>query len=165
MPEDIANDLIQKINLAQIDEVHKPGAQAVVDIVGIIGDIVGNRSDLRLRSGMARQLEVVDLIISHHRIRQFASGIGAGRPTRCVDQGPVVLGQSFKRLPGEVQPVEPRISPLKFGDHPQALGVMVETAEIRHFGRQGPLAGVPERWVSEVMRQGHGFGQILLESE
>ncbi len=36
------------------------GAQAVVDVVGVIGDIVGDRRDLRLQRGKAPELQIVD---------------------------------------------------------------------------------------------------------
>ena len=48
----------------------------------------------------------------------------AARP----EQRAVVLDQAFERLPGEIEPVEARISPLERGDHAQGLGVVVEAA-------------------------------------
>ena len=41
----------------KIVEREQLGAQAVVDVMGVIGDVVGDRGDLRLRAGKAPQLE------------------------------------------------------------------------------------------------------------
>ncbi len=39
-------------------EGEQAGAQAVIDIVGVIGDVVGDRRDLRLGAGIAPELEI-----------------------------------------------------------------------------------------------------------
>ena len=44
--------------LGEVVEREQLGAQAVVDIVGIIGDIVGERRKLGLGAGEAPQLEI-----------------------------------------------------------------------------------------------------------
>ena len=41
----------------------KSGAQAVVNIMGIIGDIIGNGRDLRLAAGKAPKLQILMLLI------------------------------------------------------------------------------------------------------
>ena len=45
-------------HLGDIVEPEQLGAQAVVDIVRVIGDVVGKRGDLRLGAGEARKFEV-----------------------------------------------------------------------------------------------------------
>ena len=35
-------------HVAQVDHVEEPRPQAIIDVMGIIGDIVGKRRDLRL---------------------------------------------------------------------------------------------------------------------
>ncbi len=46
-------------DVREIVEREQLGAQAVVDVVGVIGDVVGDRGDLRLGAGEAPQLEVL----------------------------------------------------------------------------------------------------------
>ena len=48
-----------KRQFAQIAQIEQPGPQAIVDIVAVIGDIVRNRGDLRLRRGKGVEFEVV----------------------------------------------------------------------------------------------------------
>ena len=48
-----SGDLLQHL------EGQQPGAQAVVDVMGVVGDVVGDRRALRLEAGEAVELEVV----------------------------------------------------------------------------------------------------------
>jgi hypothetical protein len=43
----------------QIVDREHVGAQAVVDVVGVVGDVVGDGADLRLGARMAPQLQIV----------------------------------------------------------------------------------------------------------
>ena len=118
-----------------------------------IGDVVGERGDLRLGAGPALERQVV------------VSGIGGDIGRRTVaDQRPVVLDHALQRLPGEVQPVEGRVAALQMGDDAQRLGVVIEASELGHHRVERELAGVTERAVSEVVRQRHGLREILVET-
>ena len=46
---DLDQQPAQKGDLAQVVEAEQAGAQAVVDVVGVVGDVVGQRRALRLR--------------------------------------------------------------------------------------------------------------------
>ena len=48
MRRGLGDDLGGQRHHLEIVKVEQAGAQAVVDIVGVIGDVIGNRSDLRL---------------------------------------------------------------------------------------------------------------------
>ena len=79
------------------------------------------------------------------------------------EQRTVMLDQALERLPGEVEPIEAGIFPLKLGDHAQGLGVVVETALLRHGAVERPLAGMAERRMAEVVGKRKRLGQILID--
>ena len=60
---DIGDDLSGQPQGGDLVEPEQIGAQAIVDIVGVVGDIVGDGGDLRLRAGEAPQLKVLQLRI------------------------------------------------------------------------------------------------------
>ena len=95
---------------SSMSSVEQPGAQAIVDVVGVVGDVVGDRRALRFEAGEAVELEVVQLAI----VERSAAAPAPLRPRAVgVDQRAVVLDQPLQRLPGQVQPVELRIAPLE----------------------------------------------------
>ncbi len=58
---DLAHDVADDRNRGDVVERKQVGAQAVVDVVGVIGDVVGERGDLRFRAGKGPQLQILDL--------------------------------------------------------------------------------------------------------
>ena len=74
-----------------------------------------------------------------------------------------MLDQALERLPGEIEPVECRVTPLEAGHDPQRLGIVIEAAIGRHQPVELLLPGMPERRVAEIVRQGDRLGQILVE--
>ena len=83
-----------------IVEREQIGAQAVVDVMGVIGDVVGQRGDLRLGARLRPQLQVLDLRIGQDRRRHAALGVAADRRAGAIGERAVVLDQAFQRLPG-----------------------------------------------------------------
>jgi hypothetical protein len=159
----LVDDLPHQRDGGEILEVEQLGAQPVVDIVGIVGDVVGDGRDLRLEAGMAPELQVLQLRIIEDRRRHRA--VAAGRATLAVDQRPVVLDDAFQGLPGEIEPIEGRIPALDRGHDPQRLSVVVEAAEAGEAGIQGPLARMAERRVAEVVGERQGLGKILVQAQ
>jgi hypothetical protein len=45
------------------------------------------------------------------------------------------------------------------------MDVVLESAELGHAGVEGILAGVPEGRMAQVVRQGDGLGQVLVEAQ
>src|ERR1700749_4304226 len=77
-----------------------------------------------------------------------------------------MLGETFERLPGEVEAVEAGIAALKeAGDAAERRGVVVESAIGGEAGIERPLAGMAERWMAEVVGQRAGLGEVLIEAE
>ena len=53
MPVDLLDDRLGERHHLEIVDTKQPGAQAIVDIVGVIGDVVGKGRDLRFQRGVA----------------------------------------------------------------------------------------------------------------
>ncbi len=54
-----ADDLARQRHRGDLVELKQTGAQPVVDVVGVIGDVVGERGDLRLDAGKAPELQIL----------------------------------------------------------------------------------------------------------
>ena len=72
---DLAQHIADQRDLRDLVELKQIGAQPVVDIMGVVGDVVGNGADLRLRAGVAPQFEVMHLRIFGDGTRYAALGI------------------------------------------------------------------------------------------
>ena len=147
----------------KIGEREQLGAQSVIEIVRVIGDIICDRRDLRFGARVAPEREIEGRVEVGDALRHAALAIFADRIALGVGQRAVVLDDPFERFPGQIQPVEAGIAPLGRGDGAQGLGVVVEAAEVPEAGIERPLAGMPERRVAEVVRQRQRLGQVLVE--
>ena len=128
------------------------GADAVVEVVVVVGDVVGERGGLGFGGGVGREFEIVQAVVGLD---------GRGGAT----QGAVVLGEAFQGFPGEVQAVEAGVTLFEQRDGLEALGVVVEAAIGAHLRIERLLAGVAERRVAEVVGERQGFGQVLVEPQ
>ena len=54
---DLIKQFAQELDLAQIVDVEQAGAKAVVNVMGVIGDVVGKRRALRLGAGVEFKIE------------------------------------------------------------------------------------------------------------
>ena len=115
------------------------GIQAVVEVVAVISDFVGEVGDLRFERGI-------------FGVETFAL---AGMVV-----GGVMLGQAFADFPGQIQAGKIRIFLLELLDDAEAVLVVLETAVAFHQTRQDGFAFVAERRMAEVMRERDGFRQI-----
>ena len=77
--------------------------------------------------------------------------------------GPGALGvahQAVAHLPGEIQAGEAALQPIH---HPQALLIMAETMGAQLVQR--PLPCMAKGGMPQIMPQGNGFGQILVQAQ
>ncbi len=139
-------------------EREQAGAQPVVDVMGVIGDVVGDRRRLRLGAGECIEPERKLRVELPHIGRQDARGLRAGERA-------IVLDDAFQRLESEIEPVIAGVTALQQSDDAQRLGVVVEAAVIGHTALQRALAGMAEGRVAEIMGERHRLGQIFIESE
>src|SRR5215203_2611826 len=91
LDRDLPKDLIEQRQVRKLLDPEHLGAQAIVDIVGVVGDVVGDGATLRLGARIAPKLEVMALRIIRDRERQAAGAIALHRPSGAVDQRAVVL--------------------------------------------------------------------------
>ncbi len=134
-----------------LEIVHREqlGAQPVLDVVVVVGDIVGDGGNLRLGPGEGVETEIVDFDVFGDGPRQRLVLLFLLRPR--PDQRTVVLDHAFQGFPGQVQAVEFRITLFQPGDDAQRLGVVIEAAIGRHDFFQRILAGVTEGRVAEIV--------------
>ena len=99
--------------VGEVIDLEQFRAQAVVDVMGVVGDVVGNGGGLRLRAGVAPERDVQRLrqLLDHGR--DAADPIAPDRRTVSAGERTVVLEQPFERFPGQVETVEFRIAPLQ----------------------------------------------------
>jgi hypothetical protein len=116
-----------------------------------IGDIVGERGELRFEAWPRRELQRPARVEARDR--------------RCMRrlQRAVVLDETLQRFPGEIEPVEFRVAMLKPGHEAQPMRVVIEAADRRRRRAQRLFARMAERCVAKVVRERERFGQILVK--
>ncbi len=124
-----------------------------MQVVVVIGDIIGQCGHLRLGTGMGRQFQIVPGVIVGQRIRKLS-----GHRT-------IMFGNGLKGFPGEVQPVKLGIVPLQRGDNFHGLRIVIKSAMGLHEKIQRVLSGMTEWCVAKVMSQRHRFGQLSIQSQ
>ena len=150
-PVHLAHHGVDEGNLAERLGGQKAGAQPIIDIVGVIGDVVGEGGDLRLEAGLRGKVEVAE--------------IGIGAEGRAGARRPVVFHEPFKAFVREVQPVIVGVTALEPGHDAVGLKVVIEPAVLGHQPIEHAFPLVAERRVPEVVGQGERFGQILVEGQ
>ena len=140
--------LQEQRHLEQLLHGNEACAYAVVHIVIVIGNLVGEIRQLRLQAGLSPLNEALAQLAELNCI-----------VVRTVFENP------FAAFEAEVQTVEVRIVFLEFIDDAQRLQVVFETAEIHHALVEGILARMAERRVSQIMRETDCFGQHFVEIE
>ena len=99
----------------EIVESKQPGAQAVVDVVRVVGDVVGDRArPAPRRRRWLQSARSLRGVVVGDPARHAVLAIAADRRAVGVGQRAVVLDQALQRFPGEVQPVEAGIAPLQW---------------------------------------------------
>ena len=96
-------------DVPDIVETKEAGAQAVIRVVGAIGDVVGERGALRLKAGEAVEREGEDAVERLHIRMESMLRLGA-------PEWAIVFDEPFQRFPGQVEPVVASIAAFEFGD-------------------------------------------------
>jgi hypothetical protein len=112
--------------LGELAEVDETSAHAVVDVVCVVGDVVGDGRSLGLWSSVGGEPEVMPARVFRNRERQALCRVSPHRVSCGIGQRPVVLDESLEGFPGQVQSVEARVASLEERDHPEALRVVIE---------------------------------------
>ena len=138
----------EDLDPAQVVDADEPGTQAVVDVVGVVGDLVGEVRELRLERRLAAFEEP---------LAEFAELPGV--------RGRAVLQDALAGLEGQVQARELGVALLELVHDAQRLQVMLEAPELPHAFVQRVLPGMPERRVSEVVREADGLRKRLVQPQ
>ena len=122
------------------DEVE---VKAVVEVVAVVGDLVGEIGDLRF---------------------ERRHGVALAAWLRRIVKARMLL-QAFEHFKGKIQPREPRVNLLDRLHDAQALAVVIEAAVPLHQRIEQLLAAVAHGRVPEVVRERDGLGQVFIQPE
>ena len=136
---------------AEIDHIEKSRPQAVIDVVRVVSDVIGDRRRLCLARREGRQHQIVRFGIVDDCSRQARLAIGAERMALRVDQRAIVLHDAFQRFPGEIEAIEIGVTVLKFRDDAQGMGIVVEAADVLRYRIQRILSRVPKGRVTQIV--------------
>jgi hypothetical protein len=148
---------LEQFDLVQLLQRQQAGSHAVVDVVRVVGDLVGEVAQLRFQG----RLGMVEKSMRHTAgiDRLDLAGVG----------GRAVLEDALTRLEAQVETVPGRVALLQMVHHAQALKVVLEATPFAavpaHAVVERILTGVAEGGVAQVMRQRDGFDQVLVERE
>jgi hypothetical protein len=144
---------VEKLYRLQLLQGDQPGAHAVVDVVGVVGNFVREIAKLGFQSGLGPlQKPPAD-----------PTGFDSFQPAR-VDHR-AMLENALARLEAKVQAVKLRVALFERIDHPQALQVVLKTTVLRHAGVERVLASMTERRMPQIMRQCDGLHQVFIEPQ
>ena len=152
-----AQDRADKRHLGQLVQSEDTRRQPVIDVVVVVGDIVGDRRDLRFGRGPGPQAKIERAVEIDDRLPR--------RPLQHAGCRAVVLDDPFQGLPGQVQAVESGVAPFETGQHSEGLDVVVEPAPALHPRLQHILSRMAERRVAEIMAKADGLGEIGVETQ
>ncbi|SUE42435.1 Uncharacterised protein [Ralstonia mannitolilytica] len=133
------------LELLQRDQ---PRAQAVVDIVVVVGHLIGEVGKLCLERGLLPLEEPPPQIAERGRIVARA-----------------MLEDALARLERQVQAVKAAVALFQPVHHQQALQVVLETAVRLHAIVERILACVAERRVAQVVRERDGLHQVFVQPQ
>src|ERR671911_299256 len=128
------NPTTRQRDFRNIVQMEKAGAQAIVDVMGVIGDVISKGGDLRLRAGELRKRQTVRGAEAAYRFRHAAGAIAPSRLACRVGERPIVFHQAIEGFPAEIEAVEFRIPALQQRYDSQRLGVMIETPIVCQAG-------------------------------
>src|SRR5271170_5332582 len=115
------------------------GLDAVVGVVGEVGDFVGEVDDLRFEARIETGIE-----------------FPGGRPI--LKMG--MFDDALAHLKAQIKAAKMRIMALDPIDRAQTLGIMVVAAVRLHQIVESALTGMAKGSVAEVMAQGNGLGEV-----
>jgi iron-sulfur cluster assembly accessory protein len=161
---DLAGDVTEKIDLANLGKIDQARAQTVVEVMRVIGDAVGECRGLCLGAGEMRKFEIMNRIIFKDRRGKSAFRITPGHPAGPQERA-VMFDEPFQGLPSQIESIEGRVAGLELGDDAQRLGVVIEAAVRSHQFVEHILASVAKRRVAKVMRKRKRLGEIVVEAE
>ena len=134
--------------VADMGDLEQAGLYAVVEVGGEVGDFIG---------------EVDELSFEGWTLSQKVGG-EFGVPIGAVVAG--VLDDAFADAEGEVEAAVGGVALLEVLDDAEGVEIVVEEAAVALEALvESALTGVAERRVADVVDQGEGLGEVLVEAE
>ena len=170
-------DVRAQPRVRQREKLDAPGDDGVLDVVDAVRHVVGEVHDLRLHAGHPRgnrgphPVEDRSVVLVHAELAYGPGKSVAVSPSRRrrVGQAPRVLARGVEHRTGQVEPgalpVRGDRLRLEAGDQPQRLGVAFEPADVGRRGVEGGLTVVPERRMTEIVRQTGRLDDIGVAAE
>ncbi len=94
-------------HIAQVIDGKEPGTQAIIEVMGVVGDIVGNCRNLRLRRGMAREIERELSIEFGNRERNALRAVAADGLAHGETSGPLCFTRPSSVSHERLRPSKP----------------------------------------------------------
>ena len=138
--------------LKELVQIEQAGSKSVVDVMIVIGDIIGNGRELGFKAGPACKVEV-----------PFRVGLGHC-PGLHTDRT-VVLGEPLQALPAQVQAREVRIGRFERGDDADGMSIVIEPAGFLQGSVKRVFACMAEGRVTKVMSKAERFGEVFIETQ
>ena len=118
-----------------------------------VGNLVSQIGELRLQAGLAPGHEAMAHIAGLLALQAQGVALAA------------MLQDAFTGLKAQVQAIEGRVACLQLVHDPQALQVVLEAAVLAHAIVQRVLPGMAERGMAQVVGQGDGLDQVLVQPQ
>jgi iron-sulfur cluster assembly accessory protein len=162
---DLAADVAEKIDLANLGKIDEARAQGVVKVMRVVGDAVGECRGLCLGGRKIRKFEIMNRIILKDRRGKSAFRITRGHAAIGLQKRAAMLDKPFQGLPSQIESIKGRVAAFELGDNAQRLGVMIEAAVRSHQFVEHILASVAKRRMAKIMRKRKRLGEIVVEAE
>jgi hypothetical protein len=111
---------------SSISNVIRPERKAIVDVVGVVGNVIGNGRDLGFKARMAARATDHDAVVLQDRFGHRLAVTGVA-----IVSGPLCLTRPSSISQLRLRPVKLRVALLELGDDPERLGIVVKPARIR----------------------------------
>ena len=149
--------LAEQGHIFQLLHAEQAGANAIINVVGVVGNLIGKIGQLRLQARLPVPWCQKPVGHAARFTGVYMSGVAPG----------TVLQNPLAGFKGEVQAVVGRVALFQRIHHPQALQIVLKTGTFGTVGFQavvqGVLARVAKRGMTQVVRQGNRFHQVLVE--
>ena len=151
LSEGLHTEMLEQRHLLHLLQRDEARAYAVVNVVGVVGNLVGQVTQLRLQAGLG----VVEKTPPHATGLQRLQVFGVGART--------VFQDAFTRLEAEVQAVVLRVTLFQRVHHTQTLQVVFEASKVGHTTVERVLPRMAKRCVAQVVRQRNGLDQVFVQ--
>ena len=162
---DLAHQITDEEHIAQIVDGEEIGAQAIVDVMRIVGNIIRNGGGLRFSAGEACQIERHPRVEFEDRDGDAARRIFRHRRAIGHEQRAIVLDEALEGFPREVQAVVVGVAAFEPGDDAQGLCIVIEPAEGRHDLLQHIFARMAEGRVTKIVGERQRFREIFIKAQ